>query len=481
MSLLHKFDHFITALFFFIIITVVATSYFTFKEFFAIHNKRQQEAVIPLFSLITSEVISPLSISQYMAKDPFVIDYIEQDKIEPQILLGYLQEVAAQYQVVSFIAVEKHNLMIDSNNKRTELSSSKAEWFHRLKQIDQEQFTDIGNADDPHLYFDVKILNKNKAFIGFIGVAIDLNHFAKKFRQFQQRFGFELFFVDAQNIITLSSNRIMKTESHHRKNELVNINTFPWYQSFIDNMAKEKATSVVTTGDNELIVSQMPIRELNWRLFIVAPPASKQGEYWQLFFSKLLIFVLVSAILYFAFASTIGYFKSSLVKDSQIDFLTRLPNRSYIHRQYQQLAKRHDNASIIIADVDHFKTVNDKYGHNAGDEVLKVIGQKLSTSLRKIDLSGRWGGEEFIIILPEAGAELAAKIIERIRLDIAGHEFYPPGEKNGFHTTVSFGLVHGPLIRNNLQTQIEKADKALYQAKVNGRNQLQIYHEIRES
>ncbi|WP_281556425.1 sensor domain-containing diguanylate cyclase [Thalassomonas sp. RHCl1] len=477
MNLIHKFDHVITALFFFIIITVVATSYFTFKEFFAIHNKRQQEAIIPLFSLITSEVISPLSISQYMAKDPFVINYIEQEKINPQTILTYLQEVAKQYQMVSFIAIEKHNLMIDSNNKRTELNSEKAEWFHRLKKLDQDQYTDIGNAADPHLYFDVKIFNNKQEFLGFIGVAIDLNYFAKKFRQFQQRFGFELFFVDAQDIITLSSNRIMKTESHHRKNELVNINAFPWYQSFIDNRAQGKNTPVVTTGNNELIVSQMPIRELNWRLFIVAPPASKQTEYWQLFFSKLIVFVLVSGVLYFAFTAAISYFKSSLVKDSQIDFLTQLPNRSYIHRQYQQLARAHDNASIIIADVDLFKEVNDKYGHNAGDEVLKIIGKKLTSSLRKIDLSGRWGGEEFIIILPEADADLAKRIIERIREDIAKHEFHPPGETSGFFTSVSFGLVQGPLTKSNLQAQIDKADKALYQAKLNGRNQVQVYTE----
>ncbi|WDE04106.1 GGDEF domain-containing protein [Thalassomonas viridans] len=477
MSLVHKFDHFITALFFFIIITVAATSYFTFKEFFAIHNKRQQEAVIPLFSLITSEVISPLSISQYMAKDPFVIDYIEQEEIDTQTILTYLRAIATQYQMVSFIAIEKHNLMIDSNNKRTELSSDEAEWYHRLKEIDQEQFTDIGNADDPHLYFDVKIFNNKQEFIGFIGVAIDLNYFADRFREFQQRFGFELFFVDAGNIITLSSNSIMKTESHHRKNELVNISSFPWYQSFVDDREQGKNPPVAATDNNELIVSQMPIKELGWRLFIVAPPASKQGEYWQLFFSKLLIFVLVSGILYFAFASTIGYFKSSLVKNSQIDFLTQLPNRSYIHRQYQQLAKTHDNASIIMADVDLFKEVNDKYGHNTGDEVLKVIGQKLTSSLRKIDLSGRWGGEEFIVILPETNAGQAQKIVERIRLDIAGHQFPLSGEKSGFFTSVSFGLVHGPLTKNNLQTQIDKADKALYRAKLNGRNRVQVYAE----
>ena len=477
MKFIQKFDRYITAFFFITIITVIATSYFTFKEFFVIHNKRQQEAIIPLFSLITSEIISPLSISKYMANDLFIINYIEQDNIDNQQLLRYLKRISSQYQMLSFIAIDKHNLMIDSNNKQTKLDSDKAEWFHRLKKINKKQFTDIGNLNDPHLYFDVKILNNKQEFLGFIGVAIDLNYFAKKFTGFYQRFGFELFFVDEQDVITLSSNDIMKTESHHRKNELTNINTLPWYQDFISSLQQGKVTSVITANNSEAIVSQMPIKELNWRIFIVAPPATQQSEYWQLFFRKLLIFVLLSLVLYFIFVNTINYFKSNLVKDSETDFLTKLPNRNYIHWQYQKLSKQYQDASIIIADVDLFKDINDRYGHNVGDDVLKIIATKLSDSLRQVDLIGRWGGEEFVIILPGTGAEQAKNIVDRIRLNIAAYTFFSASDDISFHTSVSFGIVCSTLKKTSLQTLIAKADEALYSAKSSGRNQVKIYRE----
>ena len=124
MKFINKFDHYISAIFIITIIVIIATSYFTFKEFFADNSQRQQEAAMPLCTLITSEIIRPLTVSQYMASDPFLLNYIEQDKIDNDILFNYITSVSSRFNTTSFVAIEKHHLLVDSNHKTTDLSKN---------------------------------------------------------------------------------------------------------------------------------------------------------------------------------------------------------------------------------------------------------------------------------------------------------------------------------------------------------------------
>jgi len=481
MKFIKKFDQYISAVFIITIIVIIATSYFTFKEFFASNNQRQQEVIMPLFSLITSEIVRPLTVSQYMASDPFLIDYIQQDKIEKTVVFNYISSVANRFNTMAFIAIEKHQLLIDSNNKTTNLSGQNAEWFYRLKAIDKHNFTDFGDAEDPHLFFDVKMVNNQGEFLGFVGLGIDLDYFSKKFTSFKKDFGFELYFVDENNNITLSSSQLMKTGSHHRQEELVKIDELDWYKHYQQHQKPNHDTpaqyGIFSSTSDELIVSQMLLKEVNWRVFIIAPPANKQKAYWLLFIPKLVIFLVVSLALYYIFILCIGNLKSNLVKDSETDYLTQLPNRGYIHWKYSQLSQQHDHVSIVIADIDNFKSVNDTYGHLFGDDVLKVIAKKLHENLRSIDLTGRWGGEEFILVLPDTTAEQAQEIIDRIRTNIANIPFSPSSTSKKFNVTVSFGISESSLADVPLQDILAKADQALYCAKANGRNQVVIHLE----
>jgi diguanylate cyclase (GGDEF)-like protein len=481
MKFIKKFDHYITAIFVITIVVIIATSYFTFKEFFNVSNQKQQEVVMPLFSLINSEIIRPLTVSQYIANDPFLLDYIEQETIDKEVILNYLTSVSNQINTLSFIAIEKHLLLIDSNNKTTSLSGKDAEWYYRLKAIDKTEFTDFGNAENPHLFFDVKMFNKQQDFLGFIGLGIDLDHFANKFAKFKRDYGFELYFVDSNNDVTLSSEQIMQTMSHHRKDVVTNINKMPWYQQY---RSKYQANNHVDKNQDsfkplsgELIISQIPLKELNWRVFIIAPPITDQSAYWQLFIQNLVIFLLVSLVLYYLFTLCISQFRSDLVKDSETDYLTQLPNRSFIHWKYSQLNEKYDHVSVVIADIDNFKILNDTYGHLFGDDVLKIIATKLSENLRNIDLAGRWGGEEFILILPDTTAQQAQEIINRIRKNIANIPFTSSSTSKKFNVTVSFGISDSSLKGITLEKILAKADRALYSAKTNGRNQVVVHLE----
>jgi diguanylate cyclase (GGDEF)-like protein len=154
------------------------------------------------------------------------------------------------------------------------------------------------------------------------------------------------------------------------------------------------------------------------------------------------------------------------------DELTKLPNRRALAQSFlqeTQRARRHRNPiAFLMIDLDHFKQVNDTYGHLNGDAVLAELAQILKTSARESDVCARYGGEEFALILHETTEPGARVLAERIRAKVAAATF--PG---GLKLTISVGVAATE--EPNLFTQlIDRADQALYAAKQGGRNQVRV-------
>ncbi|MDP3304915.1 MAG: GGDEF domain-containing protein [Erysipelotrichaceae bacterium] len=156
------------------------------------------------------------------------------------------------------------------------------------------------------------------------------------------------------------------------------------------------------------------------------------------------------------------------------DGLTGLFNRReferIVNKTLLEMKRYKSNACIIIVDIDHFKYINDQYGHPVGDKLLKAFSFILKDELRDIDIIARWGGEEFIIMLHNTPAQDGVHVAERIRYSIENNKFLIDGHEIGI--TASFGI--SELLYYEIDwliTAYQKADKALYMAKNNGRNQ----------
>lgn len=160
---------------------------------------------------------------------------------------------------------------------------------------------------------------------------------------------------------------------------------------------------------------------------------------------------------------------------SQTDALTGLDNRRHLNERIDEMfahAKRLDEPfSIVMCDLDKFKSVNDTYGHQAGDEVLKQLASLLREEAREIDRVGRYGGEEFMLLLPGAQLDDAVSFAERVRKRIEGHTFTFPG--GTITRTSSFGVAGWPHPKvRECDDLVRKADDALYVAKETGRNKV---------
>jgi diguanylate cyclase (GGDEF)-like protein len=157
------------------------------------------------------------------------------------------------------------------------------------------------------------------------------------------------------------------------------------------------------------------------------------------------------------------------------DELTSIDNRRhFFHKinEYIKLAKRNlTPLTYLSLDIDHFKRVNDTYGHQVGDEILKLFTTSVKNSLREIDLFGRVGGEEFAVCLQNTPIEGAKIIAEKIRKNVQKNFYMHKGEE--IHITVSIGMAQYDFTCK-LNQLMKKADDAMYAAKKNGRNRIEI-------
>ncbi len=158
------------------------------------------------------------------------------------------------------------------------------------------------------------------------------------------------------------------------------------------------------------------------------------------------------------------------------DELTGLYNRRYLFAHLDELLVRINGdgigAALLLFDIDHFKRVNDTFGHSTGDAVLQQIARRAQDSVRSDDLVARLGGEEFAVIMPETGLAVAGAVANRLRLEVASRPFAVPGASAPLTVTISIGVTVANIGCEDRDLFLKRADDALYEAKAAGRNRI---------
>jgi diguanylate cyclase (GGDEF)-like protein len=243
-------------------------------------------------------------------------------------------------------------------------------------------------------------------------------------------------------VITVTSQALVKTDQGRRAVYSQRLDGFPLY---------------VLLADSEIRVTQDWLRE-------VAVPGS-------LFLLLIAAFVTLNVKL-IALNRQNADIQAKLEVAARYDLLTGLRNRPYFYERTQEEMSRstRTNQSIVMlgADIDHFKAVNDTYGHQAGDEILKRIAAVIDQNIRTVDVSGRIGGEEFSVLLTNANLAAGREIAERIRRETESISF---GEWKG---GISIGVAQWWGERESIERLFARADEALYRAKNAGRNRVEV-------
>ena len=210
-------------------------------------------------------------------------------------------------------------------------------------------------------------------------------------------------------------------------------------------------------------------------ILLQAPVKVSNLDFYDHYYPNLLLFIpaFICGSTIFIFLRYVIDLNEQLRELAHKDPLTGLLNRRFafdiMTKQWLFLSRKHQQACIIMTDIDHFKSVNDGHGHQVGDQALILFAQTLEDELRKYDLACRYGGEEFLLFLPDTSIEQAAAVAERIRARIESSELST--ETTVFSITASFGVA-STKDTSAIEKTVNLADNALYQAKHSGRNKV---------
>ena len=215
------------------------------------------------------------------------------------------------------------------------------------------------------------------------------------------------------------------------------------------------------------------VTEFDWYLMVEQDETeTEQRLINTLLFNLLLSFVVITVVLFLVHL-IIGNYRRQLEQMASIDKLTGAMNRQVFEHLFEHMmrsAKRRGQPlSVVMLDLDHFKRVNDSFGHLLGDRVLQQTVAMMLTGLRESDTLGRWGGEEFVVLLPDCNLEQATLIANKIRARVAAMVVQEKGLT--INVTVSLGVARFDGQEGSEQL-LDRADQALYQAKAAGRNKV---------
>lgn len=446
-----------------VVIVISTLSYFTISNIVGDQSRQQLQATSTVFSLVEQELIKPMHIAQTLARADMFKPYMN---AEPEQIRAFLQTMQSRFDLMFFIASEPQQMQYYSDGDQMALSEEETPWYFRLKARQEDFYAGLGHEQDLRLYMDIIQRDDDGELLGFVGIGMPLSGFVETFGHYSKNLGYEFVFVNSEDEIVLTSFPHLQPQGYDR----TKLQELPWYPNWYKGPSLTgNQTNLVALNDQEVLITEVPLEVLKWRFFIISPLEAQRQAMSRTFLVNLLIMVTVLLSILWLLSAVIRRVQQNVSSKIYTDRLTGIYNRLFIEKTFEQIQSEQLSMSLIIADIDHFKEVNDNYGHNVGDQVIARIAHILGDCLRKGDYLGRWGGEEFIILLPATDLQAAEQVAERMRQSVA---FQPVAEGDMvLDVSMSFGVTQADHYAS-LVDLIHSADKALYQAKNTGRNKV---------
>ncbi|OYQ21953.1 GGDEF domain-containing protein [Pseudomonas mandelii] len=428
-----------------------------------------------VYSEIQKDLVRPILISSMMSRDTFMRDWVVNGEQDPEKMTRYLNEVMTHYGAYTAFFVSNTSLTYYHAKgvlKQVKSTEPRDAWYFRVRDMaDPYEINvdpDLANKDNLTFFINYKVYDYNNRFIGAAGVGLTVDAVIKLIDKYQQRYQRSVYFVDNFGRLVLTGAEGGPQGAHigQKLGELDNM------KSLVSQLPKPHSGSYEYSVQGQghfLNVRFIP--ELNWYLFVDKREDSALSEIRQSLYLNLLICLLVTLIVLALLNRVIKRYQGKIQAQATLDSLTELPNRrgfDLLAAQAMLEAEREPKPlTALLLDLDHFKVLNDTYGHLAGDQVLIGFARDLQSCLRHSDIVCRWGGEEFIVLLKDTDGETGLMIAEKIRQHVEQQRYAYDGKE--LQLTVSIGLTTLQ-VDETLHTLLSRADHAMYRAKQAGRN-----------
>jgi len=427
-----------------------------------------------IYSEIQKDVMRPTFISSLMANDTFLRDWILSGEEDSDAVVRYLKEVKETYGTVSsFVVSEKTHHYYYSKGilKTVSETEPRDDWYFRVRKMttpyEMNLDVDLANNDAITIFINYKVMDYQGNFIGAAGVGLTLDALGHAIESMQKRFNRRIYFVNEKGEIISSG----KDGELHR----TSIHQLPGIAAIAQQIINKSTTPTqleYTNNTGTMMLSSRFIPEFQWYLVVEQTETSDVAPVRKVFMGNIVISAAVTLLVLLISLYSVNRHQRRLENVAATDSLTGLLNRHAFELIYDQAVHEAKRAktpiAMILLDIDNFKSINDNYGHLAGDQVILRIARMLENSLRDGDVLCRWGGEEYIILLKNTSLKPALGVAEKLRLALAAENF----QLNDKHITGSFGVAEFKE-GETLVHFFARADKALYQAKTAGRNRVE--------
>ena len=428
-----------------------------------------------IYSEIQKDLLRPIFISSVMAQDTFLRDWVIAGEQDATAVTRYLKEIKDRYQTVtSFFVSDNTRTYYHSQGilKTVREDEPRDVWYFRVRAM-SDPFEinvdpDLANRDAMTIFINYRVFDYEGRFIGVTGVGLTVDTVRHLIESYQKRFQRRVYFVDKEGRVVL--------RGRGSGQEGVSLQEIPGFGGLVERVLKtgtEGATFEYMAGDSTVLLNTRFIPELGWHLLVEQNIDESFRLLRAALFGNLTISFIVTLVVLLVAGYTVNRYQTRLEEMATTDKLSGLMNRQALDLVFRQavrdLQRREAPLSAILLDVDHFKEVNDRLGHLAGDRVIAALAERLRESVRESDVIGRWGGEEFLVLLKNCDLAQAMTVAEKIRTAMASRDFVTEGVT--WPVTVSLGVAQFRPGESE-DSLVGRADAALYRAKSEGRNRL---------
>lgn len=425
-----------------------------------------------IYSEIQKDLVRPVLISSTMANDTFLRDWVLKGEGKVSEMARYLGEVKQRYGAFSsFFVSEKSAIYYTGEGllKRVSPNEPRDAWYYRVRDMKEAYEInvdpDLANRDALTIFINYRVFDFDGNYIGATGIGLTVDSVRRLISDYQQRFQRTIYFVDAKGKVVVFGNQLDRASD---------LSAAEGVGPLVDRILREKSGiyQYQAGGDNHILnVSYLP--ELKWYLFVEQNEEVALAGIRRTLYINLAISLAVTLVVVMLTHLALSRYQHRIEKMASTDKLTGLLNRHaftiLVEKLLAAFRRTPHPISVLLADIDHFKEINDRFGHLVGDEVLAATARALREGLRESDIAVRWGGEEFLMVLQDCTIEEAIRIAENLRqaveqVRIAGRVM---------DIRISIGVSEFDGVETIDQTA-SRADAALYQAKQGGRNRVSV-------
>lgn len=442
-------------------------------------NDEIVEHTLPLtsdnvYSEIQQDLLKPIFISSLMAHDTFVRDWVLVDQErDPAAMIRYLSEIDRRFDTIfSYFISDRTRRYYDPKRILETVSeqASKDRWYFQVKALPDDKLYMVDARPDPEdrthmdIFVNHKVKDYQGNFIGATGIGISVEKIRLLIEKYERRYNRTIYFIDKTGAVVLHGNAFKRP---------MNIRLEPGLGPL--------TTAILTLpGGNyqyqeqgkKVLLNTRLIPEFDWYLMVEQRSHPMEKALLTALFKNVAVSLVVSVLFLLLLWLTIGGYQRRLENMATTDKLTGIMNRQSFEYHFHRLRRSvfYDGAPVSMAliDIDHFKQINDRYGHRTGDQALQRVSELILASLRRTDKVCRWGGDEFLVMLLGCPGAEALQRMQDLSQRVGQTEI--EAKRFRVQVTVSCGVAQHR-VNETLDELIDRADIALYAAKQQGRNQ----------